>query len=424
MTGLESVAADQRPPVNVVRAAFQTMVGIGSLLALLGVVYLAVWVRRRRLPESAWFYRALVAAGPLAIVALIAGWVVTEVGRQPWVVYRVMPTAAAVTGAHGIPVGYWRPVRQLPARRVRSPLGAAPPGALAAEPSDRAAVRAATGGLADGAESATARVRARGTGALHRAADFGAGFWQLFAGRGERAERVREHAHRAMGPVWEANHVWLIFMLVILWTAYPRAFGSIASTLGAALFVAAIGIIFRGAAYAFRAGAVSARESAAIDTVFSLSSILTPFARGAAIGAIATDRVPVGNAAGHLFSSWLNPMRLLGVGDRPMRLLRKVRGIDLVELQRWDECCGFGGTFSVKNPDVSAAMLADKMEAVIASGAEVLCAGDRSCLMHIGGGLERIRAGVRTMHLAEILDGTEPDHQAARSAAIPQEKVS
>jgi cytochrome d ubiquinol oxidase subunit I len=92
--------------VNVVRVAFQSMVGIGTLLALLGVFYLVVRVRRRRLPRSDWFYRVLLAAGPLALVALIAGWVVTEVGRQPWVVYRVMPTAAAVTGAHGIPVSY------------------------------------------------------------------------------------------------------------------------------------------------------------------------------------------------------------------------------------------------------------------------------------------------------------------------------
>jgi L-lactate dehydrogenase complex protein LldE len=99
-------------------------------------------------------------------------------------------------------------------------------------------------------------------------------------------------------------------------------------------------------------------------------------------------------------------LRMLGVGDRPLRLLRKVRGIDLVELDRSDECCGFGGTFAIKNPDVSAAMLADKMEAVIETGAEVLCAGDQSCLMHIGGGLKRIRAGVRTLHLAEVLAST------------------
>jgi len=138
-------------------------------------------------------------------------------------------------------------------------------------------------------------------------ADFGAGFWQLFAGRGPHAERIREHAHHSMGPVWEANHVWLIFVLTVFWTAYPKAFGSIASTLGLALLVALLGIIFRGATYAFRAGASSPRESGVIDTIFSLSSILTPFALGAAIGGIATNRVPVGNAAGDLFSSWLNP---------------------------------------------------------------------------------------------------------------------
>jgi cytochrome bd ubiquinol oxidase subunit I len=104
--GLDAVPADHRPPVNVVRIAFQTMVGIGTLLALLGVAYLVVRIRRRRLPESLWFYRAVVIAGPLSVVALIAGWVTTEVGRQPWVVYKVMPTADAVTGARGVPVGY------------------------------------------------------------------------------------------------------------------------------------------------------------------------------------------------------------------------------------------------------------------------------------------------------------------------------
>ena len=104
--GLDSVPRDQRPPVNVVRVAFQTMVGIGTILALFGVVYAIGRVRRRPMPESRWFYRAVVATGPLAFVALISGWVVTEVGRQPWVVYRYMRTSDAVTGAGGIPVGY------------------------------------------------------------------------------------------------------------------------------------------------------------------------------------------------------------------------------------------------------------------------------------------------------------------------------
>jgi cytochrome d ubiquinol oxidase subunit I len=104
--GLDAVPPRDRPPVNVVRYAFQTMVGIGTLLALLGLVVIAVRVRKRRLPESPWFFRAVALAGPAALVALICGWVTTEVGRQPWVVYRVMRTSQAVTAADGIPIGY------------------------------------------------------------------------------------------------------------------------------------------------------------------------------------------------------------------------------------------------------------------------------------------------------------------------------
>jgi cytochrome d ubiquinol oxidase subunit I len=104
--GLEEVPADVRPPVNVVRIAFQTMVSIGVALAGVSAVYLFVWLRARRLPRSPWFYRAVVVAGPLSVVALIAGWVTTEVGRQPWVVYGHMRTEEAVTGASGVPVGY------------------------------------------------------------------------------------------------------------------------------------------------------------------------------------------------------------------------------------------------------------------------------------------------------------------------------
>jgi cytochrome bd ubiquinol oxidase subunit I len=107
--GLDAVPAGDRPTVsavNITRFAFQTMVGIGTLLALLGVVFAYVRLRKRRLPESRWFYRALVLAGPLSLVALVAGWVTTEVGRQPWVVWRVMRTSEAVTGGSGVPVGY------------------------------------------------------------------------------------------------------------------------------------------------------------------------------------------------------------------------------------------------------------------------------------------------------------------------------
>jgi L-lactate dehydrogenase complex protein LldE len=104
-------------------------------------------------------------------------------------------------------------------------------------------------------------------------------------------------------------------------------------------------------------------------------------------------------------------LRLLQVGDRPLRLLRKVRGLELVQLPAANECCGFGGTFALKNPEVSTAMLADKMREVLDTGAEVVCAGDRSCLMHIGGGLSRIHSGVRTLHLADILASTETAHE-------------
>jgi cytochrome bd ubiquinol oxidase subunit I len=106
VTGLDSVAPEDRPPVNVVRLAFQTMVSIGTGLALLGVVFFVTWLRKRRLPRSPWFYRAVMVAGPLSLVALIAGWITTEVGRQPWIVYQVMRTEQAVTSADGLEVGY------------------------------------------------------------------------------------------------------------------------------------------------------------------------------------------------------------------------------------------------------------------------------------------------------------------------------
>jgi len=104
--GLDAVAPADRPPVNVVRIAFQLMVSIGTFLAALSAWYLFVRTRRRRAPSGAWFYRLLVVAGPASVIALISGWVTTEVGRQPWVVYEVMRTEEAVTAAQGIPVGY------------------------------------------------------------------------------------------------------------------------------------------------------------------------------------------------------------------------------------------------------------------------------------------------------------------------------
>src|SRR5262249_44078306 len=145
-------------------------------------------------------------------------------------------------------------------------------------------------------------------------ADFGAGFWELWGGDDERSRSIRDHAHHAMGPVWEANHVWLIFVLVVCWTAYPTAFASIMSTLSIPLFIAAIGIILRGTAYALRSGTANAREQRMVEVAFAGSSILTPFALGTVVGGIASGRVPVGNAAGDRWSSWLNATSItLGV---------------------------------------------------------------------------------------------------------------
>jgi cytochrome d ubiquinol oxidase subunit II len=142
-------------------------------------------------------------------------------------------------------------------------------------------------------------------------ADFGAGLWQLLSGSGARGRSLRDHAHHAMAPVWEANHVWLIFVLTVTWTAFPEVVGSLASTLTVPISVAALGIIFRGLAYTLQSATDLPHERRVIDTTFAVSSILTPYMLGAAIGAIASGRVPVGNAAGDLVSSWVNPTSIL-----------------------------------------------------------------------------------------------------------------
>jgi cytochrome bd ubiquinol oxidase subunit II len=141
-------------------------------------------------------------------------------------------------------------------------------------------------------------------------ADFGAGIWYMLL-PGERRRPLRDHTYHAMGPVWEANHVWLIFVLVVVWTAYPRAFGAIFSTLYVPLFAAALGIIMRGTCYALRGAVAGRREERILGALFGASSALTPFALGAAVGGIASGRVPLGNAAGDPIDSWLNPTSVL-----------------------------------------------------------------------------------------------------------------
>ncbi|WP_022928998.1 cytochrome d ubiquinol oxidase subunit II [Patulibacter americanus] len=142
-------------------------------------------------------------------------------------------------------------------------------------------------------------------------ADFGGGFWDLTAGGAERGGPIRGLVQRSMSPVWEANHVWLILILTVFWTGFPVAFGSVMSTLYVPLSAAAIGIIFRGAAFAFRGEAATIAEARVLGGLFSSSSVLVPFALGATVGAVASGRVPVGNAAGDPVGAWLNPTGVL-----------------------------------------------------------------------------------------------------------------
>jgi cytochrome d ubiquinol oxidase subunit II len=146
--------------------------------------------------------------------------------------------------------------------------------------------------------------------ALFGGADFGGGFWDLIAGDAERGERPRALIQRSLTPVWEANHVWLIFILVVLWTAFPPAFSAVMSTLYVPIALAAVGIVLRGCGFAFRKSIVGLRERRAAGATFALSSVVTPFFMGAVVGAIASGNVPAdGNGAP--FSSWLQPLPLL-----------------------------------------------------------------------------------------------------------------
>jgi cytochrome d ubiquinol oxidase subunit II len=147
--------------------------------------------------------------------------------------------------------------------------------------------------------------------AVFAGADFGAGLWSLLSARDERGERVRGLIDWAIGPVWEANHVWLIFVLVVLWTAFSPAFEAIMSTLFIPLCFAALGIVLRGSGFAFHKLARRVRFRQLAERIFGLFSLLTPFFMGTVVGAIASGRVPEGNASGDPVTSWLNGVSLL-----------------------------------------------------------------------------------------------------------------
>ena len=310
--GLDNIPVDDQPPVDIVHLAWDTMLSAG--FALLG---LAAWFgadlapAARALPTSRWFYRFAAVAGIAAVVALEAGWIVTEVGRQPWVVYGLLRTTDAVTQAPGTLVSFlvvmvvYVDPRDLDPDR---PAGDEPAG-LRGRDDGRRAVWTAPMSQAD----LVAGVLWLGITiyAVLGGADFGAGLWDLLAGDTRRGEAPRDLIDSSIGPVWEANHTWLIFDLVILWSAFPLAFASVMSTLFVPLTLAAFGIILRGAGFAFRKYTRRLTGRRLFGATFALSSVITPFFLGTALGAIASGRVPAGNAAGDQWLSWLNPTSVL-----------------------------------------------------------------------------------------------------------------
>ncbi len=148
--------------------------------------------------------------------------------------------------------------------------------------------------------------------AVFGGADFGAGFWDLIAGGAKRGERPREVIDHAIAPVWEANHVWLIFIFVVLWTCFPEAYASITLTLFVPLTLAAFGIVLRGASFAFRKAVFRTRDRRNFGAAFALSSVLVPYSLGTVVGGIASGRVPSGGKAGDHWDSWVNPTSVLG----------------------------------------------------------------------------------------------------------------
>jgi cytochrome d ubiquinol oxidase subunit II len=147
--------------------------------------------------------------------------------------------------------------------------------------------------------------------ALFGGADFGAGFWDLVAGGARRGEKQRALIEHSIGPVWEANHVWLIFILVVMWTGFPGLFGAVSSTLWIPLTVAALGVILRGSAFAFRKNVTALWQRRLFGAAFAASSVITPFFLGAAAGAVAAGRVPPGVGRGNAITSWWNPVSVL-----------------------------------------------------------------------------------------------------------------
>ncbi len=300
--GLDDFPPSDTPPVATVHIAFQVMVGLG--VYLLGISLYAgwYWVRHRSLPEGRRFLRLLVLAGPLSIVALEAGWIVTEVGRQPYLVHGVVRTADMVTrrALRGLAViGYgldlWRDWRghhrgtaSFGSSRIAGELRVAPESILLVVVFAALTIYALLGG-----------------------ADFGAGVWEVNTAL-QASPKERKLLYSAIGPVWEANHVWLIFVLVATFGAFPTAFAAICQALWLPLLLALAGIVFRGAGYALRSYSTdSRRQEFTWGVVFAAGSTAAPFFLGASIGALASGKLMLtddGHFDGNFLTGWLSPM--------------------------------------------------------------------------------------------------------------------
>ena len=326
--GLDTVPTADQPTtaeVNVVHLSWDIMVGFGTLLFLLAAWYWLCWLFRRDMPKSRWFLRLATAAGVTSVVVLEAG-LGGERGRAP-AVDRLQPhEGRRRRDRQHRRVDHLRRRRRVvrrpgdddgadPAQHeptVPRPHRGRPRGALRPERTRRGARGPGTGGCAMTNAVAVLLMIAITAYAIFGGADFGAGFWDLVAGGASRGDRPREVIDHSIGPVWEANHVWLIFIFVILWTGFPEAYASITLTLFVPLTLAALGVVLRGSSFAFRKTVFRTRDRRNFGAAFATSSVLVPYCLGAAAGAVASGRVPAGGVAGDPWTSWINPTSILG----------------------------------------------------------------------------------------------------------------
>ena len=330
--GLDTVPADERPTtrqVNTVHLAWDVMVGLGTFLLLLALWYGRAWLFRRDMPRSKLFLRVARRRGVLSVITMEAGWVVSEVGRQPWIVYEQMKVEDAATGNTGVWITFVVVVLlYVGARRHHHPRAAAHepslPGAeerLRRRPTCRTgrpshpsrAPRADEVPVAMSTAAAIVLFIGVTAYALFGGADFGAGFWDLTAG-GHGARRAARGGHRPLHRPGLGGEPRLAHLLSSssCGPASRRPTPRSRSRCSSRSTIAAFGIVLRGASFAFRKAVLRTRDRRRFGAVFAVSSVIVPYCMGAVAGAIASGRVPAGGEAGDPWASWVNPTSILG----------------------------------------------------------------------------------------------------------------